>query len=61
MKTKLIYFLFFFFPVLVITAQETGINQQHLQEVITATDKVIGKASLEPDFANNFLLGTFEN
>ncbi|MBZ4033734.1 RagB/SusD family nutrient uptake outer membrane protein [Flavobacterium sp. 17A] len=39
----------------------TGINQQHIQEVIAATDKVIGKASLEPDFANNFLPGSYEN
>ena len=39
----------------------TGINQQHLQEVIEATDMVIGKANLEGDFANNFLPGSFEN
>jgi len=37
----------------------TGISQQHLQEVIAATDKVVGSASLEPDFANNFLPGSF--
>ncbi|KRD57827.1 glycan metabolism protein RagB [Flavobacterium sp. Root935] len=43
------------------TFKVTGINQQHLQEVIAATDNVIGKASLEPDFANNFLPGTYEN
>ena len=42
------------------TYKVTGINQQHLQEVIAATDKVIGKASLEPEFANNFLPGTYE-
>ena len=39
----------------------TGINQQHLKEVIEATDMVIGKANLEGDFANNFLPGSFEN
>lgn len=39
----------------------TGINHQHLQEVIAATDKVMNSASLEPDFANNFLPGSFEN
>lgn len=39
----------------------TGINTTHLQQVIDATDKVIGKANLEGDFANNFLPGTYEN
>lgn len=39
----------------------TGINTEHLQQVLDATDKVIGKASLEGDFANNFLPGTYEN
>lgn len=39
----------------------TGINTQHLQQVLDATDKVIGKASLEGDFANNFLPGSYEN
>jgi hypothetical protein len=39
----------------------TGINQQHLQGVIDATNKVMGSATLEPDFANNFLPGSFEN
>ena len=39
----------------------TGINQQHLKEVIEATDMVLGKANLEGDFANNFLPGSFEN
>ncbi len=39
----------------------TGINQEHLQQVIDATAQVIGTASLEPDFANNFLPGSYEN
>ncbi|MBD0724977.1 RagB/SusD family nutrient uptake outer membrane protein [Flavobacterium sp. L1I52] len=39
----------------------TGINTEHLQQVLDATEKVIGKASLEGDFANNFLPGTYEN
>lgn len=39
----------------------TGINTEHLQQVLDATDKVIGKASLEGDFANNFLPGSYEN
>lgn len=39
----------------------SGIDKQHLQQVIDATDHVIGKAMLEPDYANNFLPGSFEN
>ncbi|MFB9863170.1 RagB/SusD family nutrient uptake outer membrane protein [Rufibacter immobilis] len=40
----------------------TSINQQRLQQVIDAADKVISsKYSLQPDFANNFLTGTYEN
>ena len=39
----------------------SGIDKQHLQQVIDATDQVIGKAMLEPDYANNFLPGSFEN
>lgn len=38
----------------------TGVDQNHLQQVIDATDQVVG-ASLEPDFANNFLPGSYEN
>lgn len=39
----------------------TAINPIHLQQVIDATDNVVGHAELEPDFANNFLPGSFEN
>lgn len=40
----------------------TSIDQQHLNEVISATDKVLGSSyHLESDFANNFLPGTYEN
>ncbi len=39
----------------------TGVNQQHMQQVVEATGQVMGKASLEPDFANNFLPGQYEN
>ncbi len=40
----------------------TGIDVQKLQEVVATTDKVIASSfHLEPDFANNFLPGTFEN
>jgi starch-binding outer membrane protein, SusD/RagB family len=39
----------------------TGISQQHMQQVLEATSHVIGTASLEPDFANNFLPGQYEN
>ncbi len=40
----------------------TGINAAKMQQVIEATDKVIASPyHLEPDFANNFLPGTFEN
>lgn len=39
----------------------TGINQEHMQQVLEATGHVIGTASLEPDFANNFLPGEHEN
>ncbi|WP_026714289.1 RagB/SusD family nutrient uptake outer membrane protein [Flavobacterium daejeonense] len=39
----------------------TGTNAAHLQQVVDASEKVIGKASLEGDFANNFLPGSYEN
>lgn len=40
----------------------TGIDNTHLQEVITAADKVLASGyKLQPDFANNFLPGGFEN
>lgn len=39
----------------------TGVNPTRLQQVIAATDNVIGLAQLETDFANNFLPGEFEN
>ncbi|MEL1244963.1 RagB/SusD family nutrient uptake outer membrane protein [Flavobacterium sp. DGU11] len=39
----------------------TGISQEHLQQVLDATAQVMGSASLEPDFANNFLPGSYEN
>lgn len=38
----------------------TGIDQTHMQQVLDATSHVTG-ASLEPDFANNFLPGSYEN
>ncbi|MHA6246944.1 RagB/SusD family nutrient uptake outer membrane protein [Pontibacter sp. CAU 1760] len=42
--------------------QVVTINQQRLQQVIEAADKVIGtNRALEADFANNFLPGPFEN
>jgi len=37
-----------------------GIDQNHMQQVLNATAQVTG-ASLEPDFANNFLPGSYEN
>lgn len=39
----------------------TNINSQNLQQVIAATDKVLGAYSLETDFGYNFLPGTYEN
>lgn len=39
----------------------TNINPAKLQMVIDATNNVIGQGSLEPDFANNFLPGSYEN
>src|SRR5690606_14246733 len=39
----------------------TAINQQRLQQVITATDKVMGMYQLEADFGFNFLPGSYEN
>lgn len=39
----------------------TNINSQNLQQVIAATDKVLGAYSLETDFGFNFLPGTYEN
>lgn len=39
----------------------TNINPQRLQEVITATDRVLGKYVLESDFGFNFLPGSYEN
>ncbi|WP_205502312.1 RagB/SusD family nutrient uptake outer membrane protein [Rufibacter psychrotolerans] len=42
--------------------QVTNINPQRLQQVIDAANKVISSNhGLEPDFANNFLPGPFEN
>lgn len=38
-----------------------SINQERLQQVIDATDQVIGKAQLESDFGNNFMPGEYEN
>jgi hypothetical protein len=38
----------------------TGVDQNHMQQVVAATNNVVG-ASLEPDFANNFLPGSYEN
>ena len=39
----------------------SAVNPQRLQQVIEATNNVIGMANLEPDFANNFLPGSYEN
>ena len=40
----------------------TGIDMQKMQAVVIAADKAINsKFHLEPDFANNFLPGSFEN
>ncbi|MFD0990337.1 RagB/SusD family nutrient uptake outer membrane protein [Mariniflexile jejuense] len=39
----------------------TNINPAKLQMVIDATNNVLGQGSLEPDFANNFLPGDYEN
>lgn len=39
----------------------TTINQQRLQEVVAATDKVMGMYQLETDFGFNFLPGSYEN
>jgi len=39
----------------------TGINTAHLQQVVAATEQVMGNAALEADFASNFLPGQFEN
>lgn len=42
--------------------QVININTQRLEQVIEAADKVIAsKYGLEPDFANNFLPGPYEN
>ncbi|WP_081212285.1 RagB/SusD family nutrient uptake outer membrane protein [Salegentibacter sediminis] len=38
-----------------------NINQQTLQQVLDATDQVIGQHQLEADFAHNFLPGSYEN
>lgn len=38
-----------------------NINQQTLQQVLDATDQVIGQHQLEADFAYNFLPGSYEN
>src|SRR5690606_9807065 len=38
-----------------------NINQQRLQQVIDATDKVMGMYQLEVDFGYNFLAGSYEN
>lgn len=39
-----------------------NINKDRLDQVITAADKVLGsRFKLQPDFANNFLPGPFEN
>ncbi|MDG3581102.1 RagB/SusD family nutrient uptake outer membrane protein [Galbibacter pacificus] len=37
------------------------INQEKLQEVIQATDEVVGKYQLEDDFGFNFLPGSYQN
>lgn len=40
----------------------TGINQEHLQQVVDAADKVIGtQYHLTSDFAENFLPGKYQN
>ena len=39
----------------------TGVNPARLQQVIAATDNVIGLAQLETDFSSNFLPGEYEN
>lgn len=39
----------------------TNINPQTLQQVIAATDQVLGAYALEPDFGFNFLAGSHEN
>lgn len=39
----------------------TSVNQAILQQVIAATDEVIGAYSLESDFGFNFLAGSYEN
>lgn len=39
----------------------TGVSTQHMQQVLDATSHVIGAASLEADFAFNFLPGSYEN
>ncbi|GAA4298275.1 RagB/SusD family nutrient uptake outer membrane protein [Aestuariibaculum suncheonense] len=39
----------------------TNINQQTLQKVVDATDEILGAFSLEPDYAFNFLSGSYEN
>lgn len=39
----------------------TTINQQRLQEVIAATERVMGMYQLETDFGFNFLPGSYEN
>ncbi len=42
--------------------QVTNVNQELLQKSIAAADKVLSSNhSLEPDFANNFLSGSYEN
>lgn len=38
-----------------------NINDQRLQQVIAATDRVLGKYALESDFGFNFLAGSYEN
>lgn len=40
----------------------TAINPERLQQVVAAADQVLASAyKLQPDFANNFTSGTFEN
>lgn len=40
----------------------TGINQTKLNQVVTLADQVLASSyQLQPDFANNFLEGSFEN
>lgn len=43
------------------THNVVNINQQRMQSVVDATDKVIGRHQLEEDFGYNFLPGNFEN